>query len=321
MAVHLAQWGRQGQGYDAQLLRHMRLCRVKLLNQPSLLPDALHKNRIVSKSLNHEPQKMEIQLQRAKSSDKVDLIRIFVQAFLLDRVTILKAARHKDQIAYIGSLIEAPLDSWLNRPDRYLVIKAVASESQNAIGWVCFGVYGMEEGDAQVLLDRIELGSINVNPVLANSVTASSQRPMTEGRNDLTTVRTGNGIYTDAQVDAQKLSSIDDLEALCSADMQSWMKKLMPEGGTGMFIASICVDPNFQGTRLGRALLQTATQLADPAQLTVWVHSSEAGARLFATNGFVEVGRLKLDLRDYSLNEDMRLPDPYVYRCMLRQPG
>ena len=41
---------------------------------------------------------------------------------------------------------------------------------------------------------------------------------------------------------------VDDLEALCSADMQDWMARLMPEDSVGMFVASICVDPRYQGS-------------------------------------------------------------------------
>ena len=80
---------------------------------------------------------MELQLQHASSTDKSDMTNVFVQAFLLDRVTRLKAARHQDQAAYIGSLIESPLISWLSRPDRYLVVKADVAKPLRTVGWVC----------------------------------------------------------------------------------------------------------------------------------------------------------------------------------------
>jgi ribosomal protein S18 acetylase RimI-like enzyme len=94
----------------------------------------------------------------------------------------------------------------------------------------------------------------------------------------------------------------------------------MPEGSKGMFVGSICIDPEFQGSGVGCALLTTATQCADAGQLTIWVHSSEAGASLFTINGLEDVGRLEIDLGQYSMDEDLRVLKPYIYRYMLRQP-
>lgn len=64
-----------------------------------------------------------------------------------------------------------------------------------------------------------------------------------------------------------------------------------------MFIGSICVLPEHQGRGVGQALLACATRVADDKQVSVWVHVSEAGCRLFARAGCKEVGRLEIDLQ------------------------
>ncbi|KAJ9629085.1 hypothetical protein H2204_009025 [Knufia peltigerae] len=249
-------------------------------------------------------------LQYASPSDVPALVGIFERAFARDRATRLKAAGHQERPSYIGSMIEAPLRDWLDQPHRCRVLKLETEESLKPLGWICWGFYGLTESKVGSLCASAETSSIEC---------ILRARPGQYSLSALPEDCRPESKDPDRPADTPN-QSVADLEALCSADSKQWMSRLMPQGGRGMFIASICIDPEHQGRGIGSELLQWGIRLADSELLSIWVHSSEDGWNLFASKGFEEIGRLQLDLGEYTKDDSLNLSDPYVYRYMVRRP-
>lgn len=80
----------------------------------------------------------------------------------------------------------------------------------------------------------------------------------------------------------------------------------MPTGTSCFYIMSIVVGPKHQGKGVGSALVRYGTGRAHDASKELdtdvfcWVHSSEAGARLFEKEGSKRVGRLEVDLDEFA---------------------
>ncbi|KAL0565424.1 hypothetical protein V5O48_016598 [Marasmius crinis-equi] len=95
--------------------------------------------------------------------------------------------------------------------------------------------------------------------------------------------------------------TIKDLEALTNASISSWSTRLMPPGSRCRYIVAISVDPASQSSGIGSRLVRWGTEKADGEPgVYCWVQSSMGGRPFFEKHGFAEVGRLELDLDEYS---------------------
>ena len=261
----------------------------------------------------------EYELHEACFSDLDTLVDIFARAQASDRVTQIKAQGRPPE--YITNLISDPLKSWLLNVERRSVMKAVATTTREVLGWICLGFHNMParlsyplslvpKRPESVAMDP----DVRSNGFLPVNTTADADFKTSKTKLENTTPQ-------------KKQQDIHDLENLCSEDFQRWMAKLMPDGRACMFIGSICILPEHQGRGIGEALLTCGTRVADDAQVSVWVHSSEVSCRLFTRAGFQEVGRLEIDLQLYQplhesiTSEDfMSKQEIYVYRYMVREP-
>ena len=250
---------------------------------------------------------MSYTLEYASPSDITDLVAAFALALSNDRVTKLKSAYHSDDANYTGSLIETPLKSWLDRPERYRVLKVALCDPSGATienpiaGWICWGFHGLKESEINRVCD-----AVNPSEILSGSVRTVSNKPSSRDSTQPAPV--------DNMLSASPKYSVDELEAQCSASTQKWISRLTPDGEDEkcMFICSLCVQPNMQGRGIGSALLEWGTRIADVEQLSAWVHSSEDGSKAFANQGFREVGRLELLLSRYTQDENLRPAVPYI---------
>ncbi|KAF9117628.1 hypothetical protein BGW39_001998 [Mortierella sp. 14UC] len=94
--------------------------------------------------------------------------------------------------------------------------------------------------------------------------------------------------------------TIKELEETTNQAMNHYVELLMPEGCQCRFVCGMSVAPAYQGQGIGSALLKWGTDLADADQVYSWVSSSMGGWPAYAKAGFVEVGRLELNLDDYA---------------------
>ncbi len=115
------------------------------------------------------------------------------------------------------------------------------------------------------------------------------------------------------------------LEMRTNRDRERWQAILMPPGTRCRILVAIAVSPDHQSRGVGTALIRWGTERADRDGVFCWVHASEAGAAAFTRHGFVEVGRLEVDLDEYAPAPPSGV-DPagcwgtYTFRYMKRLP-
>jgi GNAT superfamily N-acetyltransferase len=235
---------------------------------------------------------MPISLQPATLADAPTLSRIFGDAFATDRHTQLKMAGKGPEEMING--MQVAIESWLNKPDRCTVTKAVEEDTDAIMGWVCWGQYGYErkrtEGEEQPDQERKE----------------SQEQPPPPPSENAT------------------MTPLEELETITNADMQRWMDEIMPDGSKCRYIVSIVVHPSFQKRGVGSALIKIGTEKAKYENVYCWVHSSQAGYRLFERHHFSVEDTLQVDLDKYAT-----LPPPdgsdkwgnYTFRYMVRHSG
>ena len=214
-------------------------------------------------------------------SDVPVLARIAHSAFAEDRHTRLRALNPVNPYNHEETMQEA-LQHWFSLPNGQVhLVKAVDETSGKPVGWVCWGHRGLDTPTRESL------------KLLQQT---STKRSFDE-----------EVVETSAESKKSALSvskSVEDplrpLNDITSHSMQEWMARLMPEGARCMYIISIVVDPIYNNHGVGRMLVNYGTDRADDAGAYCWVHSSEAGERLFESCEFHEVGRLEVDLDEWA---------------------
>lgn len=214
------------------------------------------------------------------------IAQFFQDNFDLDRNTQVKALCKPPNDFRDGSI--SHLKSLIKHP-RVELLKAVDNESGEIMGSIAWAYHNFEGREGPIPPAEEEEGN-------------------DEGKEEKTKTKA------------------DELEEVTHADMSYWMAKLMPEGTKCMFVVCISVREKYQGLGVGQALLRWGTEQADATGVFAWVHSSEGGFGAFQKAGFVEVGRLTVDLDKYAIapnhllgNVDGKWGD-YTFRYM-RRPG
>jgi hypothetical protein len=132
----------------------------------------------------------------------------------------------------------------------------------------------------------------------AKTASSSEKSKAEESSRD---ARDGHG-QSQTKVDSEHSDQtpIQRLESITNQDMVRWQKILMPDGTKCMIIVAIAVSPTYQSHGVGSALIRWGTAKADVDGVFCWVHASEAGHKVFAKEGFTEVGRLEVDLDEFA---------------------
>ena len=90
-----------------------------------------------------------------------------------------------------------------------------------------------------------------------------------------------------------------------------------------LYCIGIHVDPTYQQSGVGGALVGAATGLADTCSAAMWAHLSDApgGVALFEKNGFEEVNTVTVDLDEYASRPKAGGKwGTYSQHCMFREP-
>ncbi|KAF9909586.1 hypothetical protein BX616_011126 [Lobosporangium transversale] len=127
--------------------------------------------------------------------------------------------------------------------------------------------------------------------------------------------------------------TIGELRQTTNNAMVHYSKYIMVPGIKCRYIYGISVAPAYQGQGIGSALLKWGTDKADEEGVSCWVSSSMSGWPAFAKAGFVEVGRLELNLDDYAQGIKRKIRSgedsvvkreedwgTYIWRWMRRDP-
>ena len=247
--------------------------------------------------------------------------------------------RLKERVKYTDHAEEMKpvLEMWMRAPPGRCSLVNAVSEEGKVVGWVCWGFRGV---DARAETTKGEVFEIEGKRSQPRSVWVKEESSQVESWRSK--VKRGIEERVDASQkteakaagekrkthgentkDTQAMKSIKELEDRTNVSMISWQSILMPTGTKCLYIIAIAVLPSHQGRGIGRSLIQWGTKLADEKGVFCWVHSSNAGWRVFEKEGFGEVGRLEVDLDEYAEGlrnegrEDGRWGF-YVFRYMKR---
>ena len=231
-------------------------------------------------------------LHHAILSDVPVLAQISADAFATDRHTQMKyLGQPRKAISDMFSESFLPL---FNRPARYVVLKATDNSTNEIAGSVCWAFHGYEE---------------QAGPMFAKKGTEDEEDEQFRAKNNpekglqVTVQNSGHGSeHPTAEKDKNNSSQtpIQVLESITDQDMDRWMKILMPEGTRCMILVMIAVSPKYQSRGVGSALIRWGTSRADADGVFCWVHASDAGHKMFAKQGFKELGKLQVDLDEYA---------------------
>jgi GNAT superfamily N-acetyltransferase len=240
-------------------------------------------------------------LQPITAADAPTIGRIGNESFKTDRHTMMKTQggyNHNDTA-------QEPLAWYLSVPEKTQGIKAVDKYSDRTIGYVFWGFRGYTRETVPTLTGRGVGEDVEKVPQAQPGSSATSQVPIEDNNNE------------DSDDPIKRLTSITD------ADMEHWMKTLMPEGTKCMFIRSLSVDPVYASQGIGSALMEWGTTQADQDSVFCWVHSSESAYSFYSKHDFQVIGSLEVDLDEYCL---AAAPDcdgkwgRYTFRYMKRLP-
>ncbi|KAK8018768.1 Acyl-CoA N-acyltransferase [Apiospora marii] len=237
------------------------------------------------------PDNPQYRLARATPADIPQLAAISARAFARDANTQMKAQGQRPGAFEEG--MAAGLRMWVGLPpSRCVVLKAVDRRGGGILGWVCWGVRGVEvdlppSNDSDESTARFDEGS-----------TAGGSDP-TSGEVKASPQDDGQGPVPGPEAAAR----IEQFEKMTSDHLAAFQKKIMPDGTRAMYIISAAVDPRAQGLGVGTRLVGWGLEQADRDRPGVlcWVHASEAGHRLFEGQGFAEVERLMVDLDEWAV--------------------
>ncbi len=99
--------------------------------------------------------------------------------------------------------------------------------------------------------------------------------------------------------ETREKDSIDRLHEMEDADMQHWLKEVIPSTPT-MIILGLSVSPSHQSRGVGSALLRHGNAIADELGLNIHVHSSHQAYEAYKKGGFVAGKVLDVDLDEYA---------------------
>lgn len=206
--------------------------------------------------------------------------QISADAFLEDRQTQMKALGQNPYDMRAEALRSLPD---LLRNPRAFSVKAVDETTGEIMGFCHWGFRGFASEDLPKLDGKPAPLPDKATPTNNNSQNKEEsaneeQKTEPEPQND----------------------PIKKLEALTSADMNSWMEEVMPEGTKCMYVVGLSTAPKYQGRGVGKELLRWGTRICDARSVFAWVHSSDPGWKMYQKCGFRTIRKLDVDLDEYA---------------------
>ncbi|KAI1503749.1 acyl-CoA N-acyltransferase [Biscogniauxia marginata] len=242
----------------------------------------------------------------ATIEDVPNLVHISASAFKHDTHTQMKT-----MVQGPGSferVMATGLTQWIQSADRCAVLKAINTSDGAIVGFISWGFRGVQ-----------------IDPVPEGEAGIHSTGGSTEGANPPT---------VDKNPQPQQAKKIASLERMTNEHLANFQKHIMPDSTRRMHIGIVSVDPRYHGVGIGSQLVKWGTDQADRAGVFCWVHSSDAGWKMFAKHGFREVERLTINMDQWTPRppgEGQAIEAPvstrqevwgdYTFRYMTRLPA
>lgn len=251
-----------------------------------------------------------IRIEPLQYADIPACAQITSHAFSVDPHTIVKQLGRKPFDMY-----EIAQSDFLNTLYRrnYVYVKAVDSESGKIVGHAGWSFRGLDH-------DLVPWNG------------PSDEKPEPEAPKVDSDKIAEDETKADAD-DVKKINdSIDRLHAIEDADMQYWIKELLPSDMPCVLVQGLIVSPSHQSRGVGSALLQHGNAMADKLNLPVCVHSSHQAYTAYKKTGFGTVRELDIDLDEYAprtpLDNEEVMGEKgcgkwgrYIIRYMRRKPA
>lgn len=242
--------------------------------------------------------KSSFSINAATYDDVPALAKIWDDSFEDDRHTQMK---NQGKVPYdMEKLGKSVIPHWLGS-EKHVIIKAVDNETGASMGWLVWGFRGFEENEMPSIVGAPHKGDQPVSEESKDKKDEAEKEEKPDERED----------------------SIKKLEALTNQDREDWTAKLMPPGTKCMFVTTLSVAPAHQKRGVGSALLKWGTDVADKANVFIWVHSSEGAAGAYEKSGFKVIGELDVDLDEFAPNPPTDGTDKwghYVFKYMKYLP-
>ncbi|KAI0893772.1 acyl-CoA N-acyltransferase [Annulohypoxylon nitens] len=171
----------------------------------------------------------------------------------------------------------------------YVYVKAVDDATGAVVGHAGWAFRGVETA----LVPR-------VGPADAKPTVETREQGQGQDKDDGDDVKVGKEDRGGSESKEEEENSIDRLHALEDADMQYWIKNLVPADVPCVFVVGLVVAPEFQSRGVGGALLRYGNAMADKLGLSIWVHSSHQAYEAYKKHGFETVRELNIDLDEYA---------------------
>ncbi|KAF9410034.1 hypothetical protein BGZ94_001781 [Podila epigama] len=285
-------------------------------------------------------------LMPAKEQDFDAISDIDGDSFLCDTHTLLKAVWKGKDFHRKGSR-EMLVDLFANPRVDMIVAREGLDGSGKVLGSIIWGKRGYPETavteTATVVSGQGTTGTTDIAASTASATTttaaasATSTTTSTVTTTTTTTPVSSTGPLPPPPPPVQPTEpgaplTIAELEKTTHNAMLHFVDHLMPDGVKCRYIYSLSVAPAYQGQGIGSALMKWGTDLADKDNVFCWVSSSMSGWTAYAKAGFIEIGRLDLELDNYAQGVKRTIVGPdgmettsqewgnYIWRWMRRDP-
>lgn len=160
-------------------------------------------------------------------------------------------------------------------------------ENSVPVGWACWARHGYDALEEEARRTRVDSGEIRSQQTLEGSARAVALQNLTTGH------------------------------------LRQWQTTVMTEQVRCRILRAIVVSPAMQAQGVGSLLVKWGTHRADTDGVFCWVHSSEAGVRVFEQAGFEVRQQLDINLDAYAPvdGDSTGAWGNYTFRYLVREPA
>lgn len=233
-----------------------------------------------------------MRIERLQLEDIPVVAKQAADAFTNDRQTQMKALGEKEPFDMEKEALGS-MPGYLESLTCH-VLKAVDEETGEIMGVCNWGIRGLAPKTLPCFEDRIPRLEAKVKDEEAKRAEEQKQQANNEHKPAEDVPKTEEGAQP------EETDPIKRLVARTDADMNAWMKEVMPAGTACLFIVGLTVAPQFQGRGVGSALLRWGTKVCDDNNCFAWVHSSDPAWGMYQKSGFEVIRSLDIDLDEYA---------------------
>lgn len=235
-----------------------------------------------------------IVIEPAKVGDLAQLSKIQVAAYTSDLISHMMTLNRPEEWSY-EDLLRSGLEFSFSDPS-VIITKAVDQETGHIVAWSCWALKEAVKKNVEPETEETKEDSMGkeVHSANAENESKASAQPAKLGR--------------------QVLGQTIGMEAM------KWSEEWIGHR-KHMVLQGLFTQPQKQGSGIGSALIEFGLERVDDEALPCWVHASPASWKLYAKQGFEEVGKTELNLSEWAPGGKDRDNGwgTYTFRYMLRE--